>query len=158
MITKNDIVKMTHHILRRSAGVPDHKIMHPERDWVIGLLIATIVFMSGAVYSGNKFVGYLNLIDEEVVADSTVVQYRQSSISAALGEYGERARKFEELRSDKVIIVVEKEELDGGDEIEVLEDGGSEESGDGTAGGLDEDVGGEETVQPGGEDGGLILE
>ena len=142
---------MTHHILRRGAGVPDHKIMHPERDWVIGLTIATLVFISGAVYSGNKFTEYLSLLDEEVAADSTVVQYKQTAISEVLGKYGERTKKFEELRSDKVIVVAEGKESDDGDKE-------GEEVADNSSGGLEDEASNEEAAQSDGEDDGLTLE
>ena len=55
MIEKNDILKMVHHITKRSRGIPDKRLMHPVREWLIGLVCVVVVLAVGVMYSTRLF-------------------------------------------------------------------------------------------------------
>lgn len=78
-----------------------HELMHPGREWVTGLSIAVLLFVTGSAYLGYDFLDQYHGIDTEVVADSTVVRYRKQDAAHFLELYRTKKETFEQLRADQ---------------------------------------------------------
>jgi hypothetical protein len=92
-INKDQIIEMTKKILRHQEGLEDRTIMHPVREWFVGLAIGIVVFiavalMSGYAYWQNK---QENVTFETEVAETTI--YSESQVKEALRLYRTRDRE-----------------------------------------------------------------
>lgn len=101
MIEKKDIIAVARHIFRRGQGAPDRRLMHPMREWLIGVACASAVFVGGAAYAGFLFVELSGERRATVSVDDAVAVYDQAAVSAVLAEYGERDARFRALRTDR---------------------------------------------------------
>jgi uncharacterized membrane protein YukC len=99
MITKNDILKMIKHVAKKKSKPSRREIVCPERDWLIGLGVTTLVFLLCASYAGYLFYTHFQQTDKVVEVTSSVEQYDQKTIESVLNEYDARKQKFESLRT-----------------------------------------------------------
>lgn len=90
-MTMNDMKKLAAKLLRHQRGMRSYSIMHPERDWMIGVA-ATIIFIiliatwSAVVYQRNR-----SAINEDYqIEGETPVVYRASMVKDALAIFSER--------------------------------------------------------------------
>ena len=89
---------MARHILKHSQGLQDHKIMHPERDWLIGLGLALVIFTGSAI--GSVYTYWKNKNIEVTPDESTVketVVYREAVVKDALASFEKRNKEREAL-------------------------------------------------------------
>jgi hypothetical protein len=98
-INKNQFLEMTKKILRHGDGLRDQPIMHPTREWFIGIGIGIGIFMVVAVgsaytYWNNKEV---NITFPEDTTEVTT--YRESQVKDALKQYRARDTDRESLVS-----------------------------------------------------------
>lgn len=124
MISKVDILKFVHHVVHRNAGRTDKRLVHPEREWIIGMLIAFCVGAAGAVYGSFFFVQQEEVVERNVSGDITAVRYRAGTVEEALGLYAARKEAFSALRGTYVP-VVESLKVDVGEDIDEGTDTGS---------------------------------
>jgi len=97
MIETKDIVKMVKHIVRHDNGVPDTRIMHPMREWLIGLSGVTVGIIGGSIFALLVYHSYsLSARDVMTVAE-TVVPYKAVLVEQALDTYLEKRRVYESL-------------------------------------------------------------
>lgn len=131
MIKKKDIINMARHIAKRSSGRKDHRLMHPLRDWLIGLFTVVTLLLVGQVYTG-----FLLLQKQSEDIDSYTVQvettsYKRERIDAALTTYREKQESFDSVRAEWALVqpVVPEEEgsEEGVDPDEVDDEDGEEE-------------------------------
>ena len=99
MITKNDIIKMARHVLRRSQGRPDNRIIHPLRDWLIGLSIAVLMLVTLSIYAGSLFFTEKNNDIDAYSVDIETVTYEYERVNNVLETYRARETTFDKLRS-----------------------------------------------------------
>lgn len=102
MINKNDILKMVRHIAKRSEHIPDRKLMHPARDWFIGLSIAALMFVSSAAFAFMTFHAQSEKVNRVVPVTETVAVYKGEKARAVLELYNERINTFNALRSKRI--------------------------------------------------------
>lgn len=84
-------------ISKHSKTLQDTQLMHPEREWGIGLLVACIFFIAAASLSAYT---YFKNQSVDVYVGSTETEdvvYRESLVKEALERIENRARKIEEL-------------------------------------------------------------
>lgn len=79
-----------------------HELMHPGREWIVGLSAAVLLFVSGSLYLGYDFWDQYQGIDEQIPVDGTVVRYRKQDAAHFLELYRAKKETFEALRADKV--------------------------------------------------------
>ena len=89
---------MSRKIMRRQSGLHDYQIMHPTRDWYIGLAIAVSIFLVGAAASAQLYFMNKN-ISLDTNAEAEVVVYRESIVEAALERLRERDAVFSALQT-----------------------------------------------------------
>lgn len=76
-------------------GLSAHTIMHPTREWWIGIVIAMLIVVATAMWGTFLYVSY----DQEFIAtevESTRVPYNADSINQALETYRARLKAFNE--------------------------------------------------------------
>lgn len=106
MKIKNNITKIAKHILKRQRGLRDHQIIHPAREWFIGLCTSLLILVGGAVWSTFT---YLEVSERTVESASTEAVagnvYRGDIVAAALEKFRERTDNFDQLLENRVQIV-----------------------------------------------------
>lgn len=107
MIEKDDITQMVKHILRRERGIPDRRIMHPSREWLIGLSLATLLLLTTATYAGYAFFIKTSAAALRPNAESDVVRYKQEAASEVLTRYQEKKQQFASLRANTPVNEIE---------------------------------------------------
>ena len=96
-INKNQILEMVKKVLKHREGLEDQPIVHPVREWFIGLGTGLLIFISIAVgsaytYWHNKEV---NITFADAPAETTV--YRESQVKDALKRYAARDAERQNL-------------------------------------------------------------
>ena len=112
MMSRKDITKIAKRIIGANTGLQSPQLMHPRRDWVIGLGVAFAIFAASAVWSTHAYLKHKdpNVGVTESPTDELVV-YRASLIQAALAEFAERTETYEALiAAERVAGEVETEE------------------------------------------------
>ena len=102
MINKQDILKMVHHVTKRSRGIPDKRLMHPVREWLIGLLGMVLVVVVGVIYSVHLFTTFSNVTEITHTESAISIRYNETLINEAREQFGVRSDKFNELRGLRV--------------------------------------------------------
>ncbi|MCA9363661.1 hypothetical protein KC727_00350 [Candidatus Kaiserbacteria bacterium] len=99
MSFKKDILKIVKHVIRKSDGYPDRRLMHPAREWSVGVGVAIVAFVAVAAFSTKTFLQYSRNTDPDIFVDQTIEQYKQKRAQSILEEYNERSDQFDALRS-----------------------------------------------------------
>ncbi len=105
MIEKNDIIKITKHLIKKSSGIPDRRIMHPARDWFVGLGVSAVIFILSLMYAGYQFITISEQTDRIISVESSVVRYNQKGVQDAIEYYKNKEDKFNRLRTEEYRIV-----------------------------------------------------
>lgn len=127
MIDRIHIISIARHLLRRDRGVPDKRLMHPVRDWMIGLSVASILFLCTAFVAGAIFLTQIKSIDEPVYVETVLITYKREDARTVLETYAARSEKFEVLRFDRRNAVQVIAPDDAGEENAPLADEGEDE-------------------------------
>ncbi len=98
MMNKSNFKEITKKIARSDRGVSNHRIMHPTREWGIGLLVGVIVFAATAGWGTLSFLSYRATAEsyDEPSAEEVVV-YRDNLVKAALEIHEEREEEHQQL-------------------------------------------------------------
>ncbi len=113
MISKKDITKLAKKIMRRQRGLRDHQIIHPQREWVVGLVLAILVVAGIAVWSSTTYLAITDRSVDTTIGDAnTQTVYRTEVIDAALTQFRERAENYEQLLENRVTVPVVIESLE----------------------------------------------
>lgn len=91
---------MANNIVRRDKAYPDRRLMHPQRDWFIGLLIFVIIMFTGSLFAGNMFVKYKNIKPETTNTLEKTVKYNYDIIREALELYRMKDLEHQQLRKN----------------------------------------------------------
>lgn len=94
MIDKHDIITMAHRIVRHGRGVSDRRIMHPYREWYVGLAIAFLIAIAGVTYNTQTFRYYLAIEENIVANDASAPSYRDRDVQEVIERYREREDTF----------------------------------------------------------------
>ena len=80
MIDKKSIIKMASAIVRHDKGYPDRRLMHPQREWFIGLVLFAVILIAGSLFAGDIFLTYQNIELSESDSGQSIPIYRASSL------------------------------------------------------------------------------
>jgi len=110
MVHKDLFSKIAKRILRKNGVLQNPHIMHPVREWVIGWLVALLLFSVTAVWSVGEYIKYRDITIEQRNIEEEVVVYRASMVTSALKEFEQRAITHQSLitQSGSMIPVVEE--------------------------------------------------
>lgn len=84
---------------RRSSY--DKRIMHPTREWLVGLGIFSVIVIVGSVQSAHSFSVYQNIRSKEGgVFQEKITHYNQALAQTALGIYIQKEEQFKLLQNE----------------------------------------------------------
>lgn len=80
----------------KTAVFVDKNIMHPERDWFLGLLTGILVIVLGVSFSVNRYLKYsqVNITDGE--SGFIPVSFKQNLAAEVLATYQTKQKVYEE--------------------------------------------------------------
>lgn len=104
MILKGKIEKILKHTPRLASAPHGLSLVNPNREWVIGIAITTILFIGGGVYAGVLFSteskrDYLDRTATNVEA----VPYKHELIHDVLEVYAAKKKHFNDLRDSRTV-------------------------------------------------------
>lgn len=100
LLNTTELMNMARHVFRRSRGIPDKRLMHPRREWGIGLLMFAAVLGVGSVYSAQSFTQFKDLTSIKGEASLAIPRYNQGQVEAVLALYAARNEAYQDLISD----------------------------------------------------------
>lgn len=107
---------MVKKLLRHERGIPDRRLMHPHREWSIGLLISLLLSVSGGVYAFITFVSYSAISVESEAVEVDQLHYQRADAQAAIELYETKRDTYttllEEARQYEVPEPVETIEIE----------------------------------------------
>lgn len=85
MLSKVDIKKLAKKLWHVQRGKRSYHIMHPERDWLIGVMVAVLLVLGTATWSAVRYVDIRQTISNGVSVEAEgAVVYRESNVATAL--------------------------------------------------------------------------
>ena len=75
---------MVKNVSKRAQGTPDKRLIHPGREWIIGLAMFVVVLIVGAVLSMQVYNNLNNLESSIVESDTRVIRYQAANVETAL--------------------------------------------------------------------------
>jgi len=91
MINKNTFSQVVRSITKADHGLRDPQLIHPSREWGIGLTVALLLFIAGTVWSVQIYQTFKSATVQDIsLTEGETVVYRASLVEAALTAYDER--------------------------------------------------------------------
>ena len=106
MIETKDIKKMVSHILKRDQGIADTQIMHPSREWLTGLGIATVIVALGSWFCFYIYLSHQSEMQAEVVVTEQAVPYQAAVVKSALELFAAKEKKFKAILGNDVPVIL----------------------------------------------------
>lgn len=118
MIKKQDIMAMARNVAKFGRGQQSVKVIHPRREWLIGVVLFFVVLITGGIFNATNYLAYEN-IEEAVQGEATgMKEYRSTDAEAVAELYAARQAEYERLRGTApASVVIEATEFssDGGE-------------------------------------------
>jgi len=93
---------MARHIFRHGQGVRDPKIMHPGREWAIGLMVTAISIIIGAVASTTIFVSYNKDYFSQNDMVEEIIPYKAALVEKAISLYQDKQDTYKTISNQLV--------------------------------------------------------
>lgn len=94
-MNREEFTTIAKRIVGFQKGLKNHKIIHPTRDWFIGLFMALMIFFVSAAWSATTHQKYQNTtISTGITSEEDVVVYREALVKAALEELSKRQKRL----------------------------------------------------------------
>lgn len=103
MIKATHIRELIQDIVRVAQGKRDRRIIHPYTDWVIVLLIACVLLVSGSVYAGHLFLKKQSEDIDAYTVRLAPIMYDHRNAQRVIERYEARAAQFESLRGTQSV-------------------------------------------------------
>lgn len=98
MINRKEITSVAKRMLRQHRGLEDPQIIHPKREWLIGVTISTTIFVLIVWWSVAAHIKHSNTnVDGSAEAASTDTIYREAQVRAALELFEDRNERYNKL-------------------------------------------------------------
>lgn len=99
MIHRNKISEIARKLVKsNNVNLRSLQIMHPHREWGIGLLIATLIFVGSGVWSAKNYLLYRNFsFNNDFKTETDPVVYRETLVKSALSIFADKKINFDEL-------------------------------------------------------------
>jgi hypothetical protein len=103
MINKQKITDLTKKFFHKEKILKSPRLMHPKREWLIGLLIAALLFVGTAGWSAYSYIYYRDFTpDNSDLETNEVIVYRESLVEEALNQYQQREQTYSDLLDQNV--------------------------------------------------------
>lgn len=149
MTHKEKLSQLAKKIFQSNRGVRNPQLMHPNREWMIGLVLGVSLFAASAMWSLFMYREHRNISAENTAIGEEIILYRESMVDAALDHFKKQSGLHEQYLSatkddNRDTEVVELEVLEVEPEVDpVLEAETSEEN----EGVLEREVTSEESIR-----------
>jgi hypothetical protein len=100
---KEYITSLAKRLFKKRQIVRDPQIMHPDREWAIGLLVAAIIFSVSGYFSIHTYLSNRSATAESVEDDKAQTVYRESIVQEALEMVNKRERSLQNLTKSVVV-------------------------------------------------------
>lgn len=104
MINTKDILKMAKATLRHDQGYPERRLIHPHREWLIGMSMFMVLLLSGSTAAGLLFLHYQNLGADIVPSEQRIPNYQSVTVSDVLSVYANRTATFTTLQTTNDVV------------------------------------------------------
>lgn len=78
--------------------------MHPFREWASGIIVSTVIFITGGVYIVHDFYAQFDASGMTIEAEGQAVIYQETEVLQYAKLYNERDRIFQELRGKRIAV------------------------------------------------------
>ncbi len=125
MITKKDIINAAKAVVRKSNGYRIPVLIHPRRDWLLGLLLFAVIVIGGGLvlarlYIVNQAVDTLVGVEAEQIP-----RYREEVVSDVLAVYRERKASYDavlmNLPAEPLEVATSSDDVASSTDAELLE-------------------------------------
>ena len=123
MLSSKDIKKISKKILRHQQGLRDIEVMHPVREWYVGLAVAFILMIVSTLWSAITYLDNRNVEVTEVDESSIkTVTYREEAVANALQLFETKAAVRDSILGSDIFIppVTETEIASSTDETNIV--------------------------------------
>ena len=96
MINKKEILKLVKKITERERGLPDRRLMHPRREWALGVLVLFALSCGGGVYAFLTFMEYSDISVESEAVEVDQLRYYRADAQAAIDTYEAASIRYRE--------------------------------------------------------------
>ena len=97
MKSKKEVLKLVKNIARRDRGIPDRRLMHPRREWSIGLLVWLAVTVFGGIYAWYTFTLYSDIGTETAAVEVEQLRYNRADALDAIDKYKVKRVLYENM-------------------------------------------------------------
>lgn len=95
---KKEMSKIAKNIFHHSRGVQKPKIIHPVRDWGVGITVAVLITAGLLVWSNQTYESYRNFTgNSEGDEQESATIYRETAVNQAIEEFSLRLDQHHEL-------------------------------------------------------------
>ena len=88
---------MVAHIVRRDNGKPESMIMHPMREWAVGLLVIGLLVLWGTIFTIALYRVYSNSLETDVPIATVAIPYKAPQVADAIQYYEKERTTYEAL-------------------------------------------------------------
>lgn len=100
MKIKSDLFANILGMFARRKAVYDKRIMHPEREWFIGLFLFAAIVTAGGIQSAHTFMAFQEIDTNGGTQTEPVVRYNQPLVQNALQTYEKRSEVYMALQNE----------------------------------------------------------
>lgn len=101
MIENTFIKKIASGILRdHKLTIVERNIMHPERDWLLGIFVGTVVVTIAAIWSVNIYLQFKNISVVSSAESPESVIYKENLVNIALTDFSKRKDLYQSLKQE----------------------------------------------------------
>jgi hypothetical protein len=91
---------ITRKFIHPERGLKDPQIMHPEREWLIGLALMVTLFLCSALWSVGVYIANRDVVVDEAAAEAEIAAvYRESVVKTALDTFEKKDAELKHLLS-----------------------------------------------------------
>ena len=103
---KSYITQLKQRFLKKKPALRDPQLMHPDREWAIGLFVAVLIFSVCGLWSIHSYLKNRAATALPIEDSSGKTVYRESVVKEALQKMDERKQTFERLTDTANILPV----------------------------------------------------
>lgn len=97
MINKIDIIAAARSIVRKNEGYELPVLIHPRRDWWIGLMVFAILVIGGGLFLGRMYLVYQSVDQLIGVEANRIPRYQAEIVQDVITMYTNRQLQYEAL-------------------------------------------------------------
>lgn len=99
---------MAKRVLRSPERPRNPQMIHPEREWLIGLSLATILFVGSTAVAVQEYAQYRDVTLTDNGSTEEIVIYREHMVNEALLKFSERSTEHQSLLNQIGVSKVEE--------------------------------------------------